>query len=549
MADVTWDAPGPGSWELDLAHCLGSMTPIGQHIQGTGLHSGMRELFEEFGMPAECLEPGFCNGYFYTRLRPLIGADAAPRRPPPVPVLKLVFALHPELRRRRRRAEAVLADPPFGRAIRHWREHERPALEAENLALQDVDLASLDDDALAAHVGELVDTAIRGYHRHFVLHGHDLGPIGLLLIACRDWGIPADDVVAALEGASPSTSEPSRVLARLRRLVADSGRTPASLDDVRAISDEAAADLDHYLRYRGLHVFSRYDVDGVTLGELPEVVLATILEGRERGAGGDPEAAAAALRARVPGGDRPELDRLLDDARSAMDLRDDNGPTTAEWRLGLVRRGLLEVGRRLVERGAVEEPAHAFELRAEEVAEVLLGRGPSATELAERAVHRRFLSTLEPPATLGPPTPPPPLAALPAAQARLLDVVQTVQQLLARQARADGLAGTGVGTTPYRGRVRRAAHPEEAIASLEPGEVLVVPFTTPAYNAVLPLAGAIVTSQGGPLSHAAVLARELALPAVVGAAAAFDRLVDGTEVEVDPVAGTVRVVAAPVPTG
>ena len=47
--------------------------------------------------------------------------------------------------------------------------------------------------------------------------------------------------------------------------------------------------------------------------------------------------------------------------------------------------------------------------------------------------------------------------------------------------------------------------------------MLVVPFTTPSYNTVLGLAGAVVTSEGGPLCHAAVLARELGIPAVIGA--------------------------------
>jgi phosphotransferase system enzyme I (PtsI) len=58
---------------------------------------------------------------------------------------------------------------------------------------------------------------------------------------------------------------------------------------------------------------------------------------------------------------------------------------------------------------------------------------------------------------------------------------------------------------------------------------------------VLSIAGAVVTTEGGPLSHAAVLARELGIPAVVGAAGALD-LVDGATVEVDPRVGSVRVV-------
>ena len=77
---------------------------------------------------------------------------------------------------------------------------------------------------------------------------------------------------------------------------------------------------------------------------------------------------------------------------------------------------------------------------------------------------------------------------------------------------------------------------------MEPGDVLVVRFTTPAYNTILALAGALVTADGSLLCHAAVMARELGIPAVIGAPGALRDIPEGAEVEVDPVAGLVRVV-------
>jgi hypothetical protein len=70
-----------------------------------------------------------------------------------------------------------------------------------------------------------------------------------------------------------------------------------------------------------------------------------------------------------------------------------------------------------------------------------------------------------------------------------------------------GLSGCGVGTTVYSGIARLANSPEEAVQLLGPGKVLVVPCTTPAYNMVIGMAGALVTSEGGAPSHAAVIAR------------------------------------------
>ena len=66
--------------------------------------------------------------------------------------------------------------------------------------------------------------------------------------------------------------------------------------------------------------------------------------------------------------------------------------------------------------------------------------------------------------------------------------------------------------------------------------------TTPAFNTVLAMAGAVVCEEGGPLSHAAVMAREFGFPAVVGARDAMTLIKEGDRVEVDATTGRVRVV-------
>ena len=143
---------------------------------------------------------------------------------------------------------------------------------------------------------------------------------------------------------------------------------------------------------------------------------------------------------------------------------------------------------------------------------------------------------------LGPEEPAPPLDVLPPNLAQMVAMVQTAlaQMGMLGDRAVDPLSGAGVGTEAYQGRVRIATSPEQAIDALEPGDVLVVRATSPAFNAVLAIAGAVVTAEGGPLSHAAVLARELGIAAVVGAPGALD-LTDGAVVVVDPQLGAVRV--------
>jgi pyruvate,water dikinase len=90
----------------------------------------------------------------------------------------------------------------------------------------------------------------------------------------------------------------------------------------------------------------------------------------------------------------------------------------------------------------------------------------------------------------------------------------------------------------YRGRVR-IVRGEGDFCHLQPGEVLVCPVTTPAWAALFPLAGALVTNDGGVLSHAAIVAREHGLPAVLGTRQATAVLADGQLVVVDGTNGTV----------
>ncbi|MEP7201783.1 MAG: PEP-utilizing enzyme [Ilumatobacteraceae bacterium] len=543
---VTWEAPGPGFWELDRSHFVGGETPLVQHIQSVAMPAGMRRVFAELGTPADTLDCRFVNGFMYTRLRPLIAPDRPAKNLPPRFVLRAVGRFHPQFRRRTKAAEKAQTERPWRQVVADWEHGGRALIESRNLALQKVDLRELDDATLVEHVEEVIEHCLTSWEHHFWLHGYDLGPIGSYLAGCREWGIEPVDAIPLLEGASPSTTGPVQVLARLRGIVEVSGRVPRDLDEVRAMSPEAARDLDRYLEYRGSVIISRYDIDGVTLAEIPEVVLSTIIHGVDRAVGVGLQHRIEVIRSRVAFVHQEDFDSRLEEARAAMNLRDDNGPTTAEWPLGLLRMAMLEMGRRMVAAGHADQPADAFELRPDEISLATVeGSGPRADELGRRRRHRRGLATLDAPMSLGEPEPAPPLELLPKPLADLVRMVQIVIEQLGMGGirPTGGLSGVGVGDQIVRGRACRADSPEQAIDRLRHGEVLVVPCTTPAYNAVLMLAGAIVTADGGPLSHAAVLARELGIPAVVGARGALTEIPDGALIDVDPVVGEVRIVA------
>lgn len=549
---LSWDPPGPGQWALDRSHVNRPATPINQMIQTISTVVGTRRGLAEIGAPLDGLDFRFVNGLPYSRVRPLIGPDKPPKKLPPAPLLKLAMKLHPEMRRRRRIAEQVLESRPWRDVIRRWSEPGglREQIEVRNLAIQDVDLASLDDAALVAHVHRTVHHALEMWAEHMWLHNYDLGPIGMLLDQAVRCAIPTADVIPLLEGASPSTSEAEKVMHAIREAAERSGTAPRNLGELRSVSPEVSSAVDRLLRLRGRLVVSRYDIDGLTLAESPEVLFSTIMSARDTTARGDAarrevEERTAHMVQRVPADQRDVFMMLLAEARTAMDLRDDNGPHTLEWPLGLVRMALLEVGRRLVESGRAREAVHALEVTPEEIDTVLTDSAPSAEVLAGRAHWRATVNVEDAPRKIGPEEPVPPLDVLPDAMARIVGFVQIViaEAGVDGEVRNTGLNGIGVGTAAYTGRARLAGSPEAALQQMEPGDVLVVPCTTPAFNLVLSMAGAVVTSEGGALSHAAVLARELGIPAVVGAPGALSEIRDGATVEVDPVDGVVRVLA------
>jgi pyruvate,water dikinase len=98
--------------------------------------------------------------------------------------------------------------------------------------------------------------------------------------------------------------------------------------------------------------------------------------------------------------------------------------------------------------------------------------------------------------------------------------------------------GRAVGTRIGSGRARAIRDAHE-LPAFRPGEVLVADTTTPDWEPVMKTAAAIVTNRGGRTCHAAIVARELGIPAVVGAEHATERLADGAEVTVSCAEGDV----------
>ena len=215
---------------------------------------------------------------------------------------------------------------------------------------------------------------------------------------------------------------------------------------------------------------------------------------------------------------------LLDRARMFPELREDTR-FYATLVLPVLRRTLLEFGRRLADIGVVETAEDVFHLTFDEL-ERIDGRWPPPPQLAEelrRVVLRRKARRAA-------------LEGTPLVDPRLLGQAEPEGDALAR-----GMpGGPGVAEGPVC--VIRDAW---EFGKLRPGDVLVAPYTNPAWTPLFARAAAVVVDSGGPMSHAAIVAREYGIPAVMGTVDGTRRLTDGQRVRVDGARGLVFPISDP----
>ncbi|HYX44638.1 MAG TPA: PEP/pyruvate-binding domain-containing protein, partial [Acidimicrobiales bacterium] len=203
--------------------------------------------------------------------------------------------------------------------------------------------------------------------------------------------------------------------------------------------------------------------------------------------------------------------------REALRLR-------ARWLQELTARAAWELGRRLTERGTAEHPHDVALLRLDEL-ETAVRTGAAPADLPGRTTP------------MSPPLP---------ARFRLTPSGAVVAIAPARRGRRGrgGLGGAqGAGGGRGAGPVHDGTDPPEE------GAVLVVRTLDPGLAPVLPRLGGLVAETGSPLSHLAILARELGVPTAVGVEGATTRFPAGSLVMVDGTTGEVELLEPGAPAG
>jgi rifampicin phosphotransferase len=346
----------------------------------------------------------------------------------------------------------------------------------------------------------------------------------------------ADLASTLLAGAETRTEQANRSLERLANLVRGDAELRRAFDELEPAdllstvrTDPRFAPFDEELRafleeYGHRETVSLVLSSSPTWSDAPEAVLGLVkVLIPARVATSDPTGNALRELLEHPALRNPWLRRhtlrAVNGSKIGTAFRDDSH-FYLTLLLPALRRTYAEMGERLLRAGIINQAADVYHLRFEELSGM---RDPATLAdlekrrygdiVASRAVKRR---------------------------AREGTPLLTMETLSVPSQAVDGVILTGMGASrgSATGRVR-IIRDASAFGTLQNGEVLVCAYTNPAWTPLFQRASAVVVDTGGMGSHAAIVAREYGIPAVMGTGNGTVVLTDGQLVTVDGTVGRV----------
>jgi pyruvate,water dikinase len=420
------------------------------------------------------------------------------------------------------------------------------------LARPDPPIDAMRLDELARHYRDLESKLLRRWDAPIVNDFFAMISFGLLRSLVAKWcpDAPpsfANELVCDL--GDVVSAEPVRRLRAMGRAIASNAGLVATLRDAPAEDAAAAARGDPilgpmfeaYLEAFGDRCLEELKLESKTLVDDPTTLVRSIAEIASRPEDDETE---PRVHATSPASDR--LDEAirggpLRRAAARFVLRQAIARLRGRENLrfertrvfGRVRRIVVAMGRRLHEAGRLDRPDDVFFLEVDE----LLGWVEGTTTTADLAGLVRVRSVEDRGHRAMPAPPDRFITRGPVASSRREpDEAPAANS----PSDADGLDERhGLGCRPgvARGRVRLIRDPRGAV--LRPGEILVAERTDPGWVLLFPVSKGVVVERGSLLSHTAIVARELGLPAIVSLPGLTSWLEDGDLVEMD--GGTGRV--------
>jgi len=545
------------SWELDSIHLARPVLPLTESMWFDLMEIGTKPGFAEWSLPMESLRYKVVNGWTYARVEPFGGEPPALVKK--VPALAHLWRVNPKMRKRILGFDRFLREGGFEQQVPRWNEEWRPEAERKLAPLRVRDLATASNDELAEQLEGIRAFLLWAHSVHINLHVVCFYVRARFVEVCeRLLGLSAFEAYELVQRTDSFHFQGTARLAAMARRSLEDAEVSAALE---RRADQSLPALRGTWFERELEAFldeqgdrpAGFELDEPTWREQPELVVGMVKGLRQAPYDAEAdeaefqawrEARIAELRARLDGEARAEFDRWLALGEPAYPLNETHNYLLGELPCGLLRYAALETGRRLVAAGRIPSADDAFLLRIEELVAALRDEGDLHTLVAKRRAERERNASLVPPAWIGPPPVEPPYDVFPKAVARalraILEQVAQMNGARLRESTDDTVAGLPGGPGVAEGPARIVRSLDE-FEKVQAGDVIVCPFTNPAWTVLFPRAAALVADSGGPLSHAAIVAREYGLPSVVGTGDATRRLVDGQPVRVDGNAGTVTI--------
>lgn len=518
---------------------------------------GFRAATRAYGLLLDHVAWQFVDGWAYMsprRIPELHGHEVADRRS-----WERLLRQSESLQRRIRTSSRVFDRRVWLGEVERWHGTDKPAIGNALRAAARVDPETLGNNELLEHLARCRSNLRRAIYVH---HRYDVTPavaVGDLLANLQTWtGSPATTFLDLLHRGPRSVLRAQEVQ-KLAEAIAVHPRHVTTLvrgfeqrsvvDWLRSIGGSAAPAVEGCLDVTGWWIAGPVcDIDEPCLIEVPEILAASLLAAVARTRG--PVDAGAADRASdvrrtLPADRRLEFDRMLGDARAVHAVRDERALYCDIWATGVLRRAMMAAGRRLGDGGRIEQAEHVLETGGGELRLLLTsGRGPSAGDLAARAHRRRTADPALVPEELGRASwTPIALEWLPGGAKRTERAFRTFLAAVDDEPpppTPGAVVGLAASPGIREGRARVIKHIAE-LPELGRGDVIVAETASPSLIVLLPVMAALVTDRGGMLSHAAIVARELGVPAVVGTGDATRCIADGARIRVDGTAGVVTV--------
>lgn len=533
---VAWDDPADAElpWAINQMHSPDVVTPLGFDLGSPLKLQGFALAMEELGLPVADSDFRHINYYAYSTRRPRPGTPAISNLSHP----QLLEWLH--------------------RAPDRWERYVLPRVFESISYYAETDFDSMAEEDLLAEFLRMKGKRVEEGRLHHLATQPWQIMMNLLLDTYLELtGGQEIDAIRLTQGYGNKSVEAGAALWAVSRL-ADS--IPEVRDCLSEVTSDSALETLETLKaeekaksfiealYSFLDAYGwRNDLtnfDTPTWVEDPTIPLVQIRHYLAMDEGYDPAQELERLanqrdehvqktKAALTPADWSRIEDILEVVTPYVSVLEDHNFYIDQRLSTLPRRAYLAIGRRLVSDGVLRQPADVFFLHFDEVTAALSGDSADRGALVSRRMEEMaFWAKRRPPRTLGSAA----TGSFNPQVARFMgahSLVSDEPNLLRGNA---GSAGTATGAARVILSLREAD-------TLQKGNVLVARTTMPPWTPLFAVASAIIVETGGILSHAAITAREYAIPAVVGVVDATQIIRDGQLLEVDGDSGRIRILS------